>query len=154
MYKRRTKPKVSADYIVGLTDGEGCFYALIKPPFNKKGGALVQLNFFIKVQECDKKVLDKVCNTLGCGAVYFQAETRANHAQCYRYTVNSHKDIMNVIIPFFQKHPLHSHSKQKNFLLFCRIAKLVKRGVHHTSKGIGRIRQLKSKMNLRTRVVR
>ncbi len=25
---RRTKPTVSADYIVGLTDGEGCFYVL------------------------------------------------------------------------------------------------------------------------------
>lgn len=154
MYKRRTKPKVNVDYIVGLTDGEGCFYVLIKPPFNKKGGALVQLNFFIKVQESDKKVLDKVCNTLGCGAVYFQAETRVNHAQCYRYTVNSHKDIMKVVIPFFKKHSLQSYSKQKNFLLFCRITELVKKGVHHNAQGIERIRQLKSKMNLRTRVVR
>lgn len=154
MYKRRTKPLVSADYIVGLTDGEGCFYVLIKPPFNKKGGALVQLNFFIKVQEQDKQVLDKVCNSLKCGKVYFQAETRANHAQCYRYTVNSHRDIINSIIPFFQKYPLQSKSKQKNFLLFCRIAKLVKQGAHHTAKGIERIRLLKSQMNLRTRVVR
>ena len=23
---RRAKPKLSADYVVGLTDGEGCFY--------------------------------------------------------------------------------------------------------------------------------
>jgi hypothetical protein len=145
---------VSADYIVGLTDGEGCFYVLIKPPFNKNGGALVQLNFFIKVQAQDKGMLNKVCNTLNCGAVYFQAETRANHAQCYRYTVNSHKDILQVIIPFFQKHLLQGNSKQKNFLLFCKIAKLVKQGVHHTAKGIKRIRQLKSQMNLRTRVVR
>ena len=47
---RRTKPTVSADYIVGLTDGEGCFYVVLKKPFNKNGGARVQLNFFIKVQ--------------------------------------------------------------------------------------------------------
>ncbi len=154
MYKRRTKPLVSEDYIVGLTDGEGCFYVLIRPPFSRKGGARVQLNFFIKVQQSDKKVLDKVCNTLKCGAVYFQAETRANHAQCYRYSVSSHQDIINVIIPFFQKHPLQSYSKQKNFLLFCRIAKLVKNGAHHDAKGVEHIRLLKSQMNLRTRVVR
>ena len=154
MYKRRTKPLVSADYVVGLTDGEGCFYVLIRPPYNKQGGAIVQLNFFIKVQECDKRMLDMVCNTLGCGAVYFQAETRANHAQCYRYTVNSHRDIINIIIPFFKKYSLRSYSKQKNFLLFCRIAKLVRQGVHHTAVGVERIRFLKSQINLRTRVVR
>ncbi|MBU2052638.1 MAG: LAGLIDADG family homing endonuclease, partial [Nanoarchaeota archaeon] len=94
----RTKP-VSPDYIVGLTDGEGCFYVLVKPPYNQNGGAIVQLSFLIKVKEEDKIILDKVCNTLGCGSVYFQHEKRINHSQCYRYTVNSHRDIINTIIP-------------------------------------------------------
>ena len=151
---RRTKPTVSVDYIVGLTDGEGCFYTLVRPPFNKNGGALVQLNFFIKVQEQDKDLLDKVCNTLGCGAVYFQPEIRANHSQCYRYTVNTHHAILGVIIPFFLKHPLQSVSKRRNFDLFCKIAKLVEQGTHHTKEGVDQIRLLKSQMNLRTRVAR
>ena len=121
----RTKPMVSADYVVGLTDGEGCFYALIKSPFNNHGGAIVQLQFFIKVQARDRPVLDKVRQRIGCGAVYFQAETRANHAQCYRYTVNSHRDIVGVIIPFFRAHPLQSPSKKKSFEIFlpnCKIS--------------------------------
>ena len=151
---RRTKPMVSADYIVGLTDGEGCFYVLIKPPVNRNGGAMVQLNFFIKVQEQDKNMLEKVKNTLGCGAVYFQAEGRENHSQCYRYTVNTHTGILGVIIPFFRKHPLQSYSKSKNFELFCKIAKLVENGKHHSKLGLDQIRLLKSQMNLRTRVVR
>jgi hypothetical protein len=54
LWRGRTKPIVSADYIVGLTDGEGCFYVLVRPPFNKKGGARVELHFYIKVQEQDK----------------------------------------------------------------------------------------------------
>ncbi len=150
----RTKPIVSADYIVGLTDGEGCFYVLVRPPYNQNGGAMVQLNFFIKVQEEDKEMLEKVRNTLDCGAVYFQHETRANHVQCYRYTVASHRDILERVIPFFRKHPLQSNSKRKNFELFCRIAEMVENGRHHTKHGIEQIKELKSQMNHRTRVVR
>ena len=51
---------ISAEYVVGLTDGEGCFYVLIKPPYNKNGGGLVQLNFHIKMQAEDKPLLYEV----------------------------------------------------------------------------------------------
>ena len=145
---------ISPDYIVGLTDGEGCFYVLIKSPLNKWGGGQVVLNFFIKVQECDKVVLDEVRRALGCGAVYFQPEGRKNHTNCYRYTVSSHSAILNVIIPFFRKHRLQTVSKTKNFELFCQIAELVKNGAHHSKSGLGQIRLLKSQMNIRARVVR
>ncbi len=145
---------VSADYIVGLTDGEGCFYVLVKPPFNRQGGAMVQLSFLIKVQAQDKEMLEKVRDALGCGAVYYQHETRTNHAQCYRYTVNSHRDVLGTIIPFFKAHQLQGNSKQKNFELFCEIAKAVENGAHHTRDGLRRIIALKSQMNRRARVVR
>jgi len=150
MCSGRTKPVVSPDYIVGLTDGEGCFYVLVRPPYNRNGGAMVQLCFFIKVKEKDKEMLKKVCNTLGCGAVYFQHEKRINHAQCYRYTVNTHRDIFGKIIPFFQKYRLNSNSKQRSFRMFCEIAELVRNGAHHTKEGIEQIQQMKKKMNPRT----
>ena len=97
---------VSADYIVGLTDGEGCFYVLIKPVHNKYGGALVQLNFHLKLQAEDKPLLMAIKKFLQCGNVYYQNEKRANHTTCYRYTVNSHRDIIGKIIPFFQANVL------------------------------------------------
>ncbi len=150
----RAKPMVSPDYIVGLTDGEGCFYVLVRPPYNRKGGAMVQLRFFIKVQEEDKEMLEKVRDALGCGSVYFQHETRANHVQCYRYTVGSHRDIFGKIIPFFQTYSLQSVSKAKNFKIFCDVANLVKRGAHHNKEGVEQVQRLKSQMNHRTRVVR
>lgn len=149
----RAKPLVSPDYIVGLTDGEGCFYVNVKPPYNRNGGGIVQLNFHIKVKVDDKQLLEKVRDSLGCGGVYYQHETRKNHAQCYRYTVASHRDILEKIIPFFQKHPLFS-SKQKDFDKLCAIADLVLQGAHHNEAGIAKIRQIKSKMNQRTRSVR
>lgn len=145
---------VSADYIVGLTDGEGCFYVLVRPPYNKYGGANVILNFFIKVQASDGEMLEQVKSTLGCGGLYFQKENRPNHSECIRYTVSSHKDIFSVIIPFFQTHPLLGEGKIRNFQLFCKIANLVKDGKHHTKDGIEQIQLLKSQMNHGARVVR
>ena len=102
----RTKPIVSADYVVGLTDGEGCFYVNVADSSSYRGGARIDLNFYVKMNEKDIDLLLKIKNTLGCGNVYFQKEQRKNHTQCYRYTVGSHRDVIGKIIPFFKKHRL------------------------------------------------
>ena len=157
MFRRgRTKPIIPPSYIVGLTDGEGCFYVLVRPPYNQKGGALVELKFFIKLKKTDREILEKVKRSLGCGSVYFQHEKRENHAQCYRYTVGSHQDIFKRIVPFFKKHSLQTKSKKRSFKIFCKIANLVKSGKHHNRKGINLIQRLKLTINAnsRTRVVR
>ena len=146
----RTKPGVSNEYIVGLTDGEGCFYVNVGVSSRYRSGMRIQMHFHIKMQEKDKQLLEKIKNTIGCGAVYFQKERRVNHTQCYRYTVSSQSDILNIIIPFFKKHPLQSCSKNYSFQIFCKIAKLVKSDAHLSKKGINKIRVLKSKMNQKT----
>ena len=110
----------------------------------------MQLHFHIKMQERDRELLEKVRNTIGCGEVYFQKEQRANHCQCYRYTVSAKRDILNVVIPFFKKYPLQSASKQANFELFCQIASLIEEGKHLSAEGIEEIRTLKSRMNIKT----
>jgi hypothetical protein len=146
----RTKPMVSKEYVVGLSDGEGCFYVNVKKSSLYRTGFRIQLHFYIKMQEKDKSLLEKIKNTLDCGAVYFQKEQRVNHTQCYRYTVSSQEDILNVIIPFFSKYPLQSVSKKFNFNIFCRIANLVKAKAHLTKNGVDKIKFLKSQMNQKT----
>ena len=143
----RTKPIVSPEYVVGLTDGEGCFYVNVRQSLAYRAGAVVQLHFHIKLNQRDKEVLQKVCNTLDCGEVYFQKEKRANHTQCYRFTVASHTAILEKIIPFFTQHPLQSVSKRENFAIFCKVANFVKNKKHLTKKGIEQIRRWKSLMN-------
>ena len=145
----RTKPTVSKDYIVGLTDGEGCFYVNVSKTNAYKAGFRVQLHFHLKLQEIDQDLLWKICNSLQCGNVYFQKEKRKNHSQCYRFTVSSKKDIFSKIIPFFKENPLQTTSKKASFDIFCQIADLVENDVHLTVKGIDKIRSLKSKMNRR-----
>lgn len=146
----RTKLTVSSDYIVGITDGEGCFYVNLGKYAAYKSGVRVQLHFHLKLQAQNEDLLWKIRNTLNCGNVYFQKEKRKNHAQCYRYTVSAQRDIFEKIIPFFQKHPLQTASKRKSFDIFCQIAELVQQERHLTAKGIDKIRVLKSQMNKRT----
>jgi hypothetical protein len=141
---------VSVDYVVGLTDGEGCFYVNLTQTKAYSSGVRVQMHFHIKLQEADKDLLWKICNTLDCGNVYFQKETRVNHAQCYRYTVSSQRDIFLKIIPFFKQHSLQSASKRKSFDSFCAIARLIEAKEHLSPKGIEKIRLLKQGMNQRT----
>jgi hypothetical protein len=147
---RRTKPIVSKDYVVGLTDGEGCFYVNIWKSSSYQVGAGVQMHFHIKMQEKDKALLYKIRNTLKCGNVYFQKENRANHTQCYRYTISAQRDILNKLIPFFQHNTLQSISKHKNFAIFCKIGELLQNKAHLTKEGLKRIRILKQKMNKKT----
>jgi len=146
----RTKPTLSADYIVGLTDGEGCFHVNLVPLPAYTAGWRVQLHFHLKLQAKDEALLWELKRALGCGNVYLQKETRANHAQCYRYTISAMRDIERVLIPFFVQHPLRTVTKQKNFQLFCTIARIVCRKEHLTLKGIEKIKRLKVQMNQRT----
>ena len=146
----RTKPVVDKDYVVGLTDGEGCFYVNVGRSLRYKSGFVVQLHFHIKMQEKDRFLLEKIKNTLDCGAVYFQKEQRANHTQCYRYTVSAKRDILSKVIPFFKKYPLQSTSKKVNFAIFQKIAKIVDSGRHLTKSGVTHIQKLKSTMNQKT----
>ena len=148
-FKGRAKPVLSVDYIVGLTDGEGCFYVNVSSSNRYNAGARVELRFMIKLQARDREVLERVKETLGCGAVYFQKEVRRNHTQCFRYTVGSHGDILTNVIPFFLRHPLQSPSKRASFLAFCRIAQLVEQKAHLTTDGVHEIYRLKVNMNQR-----
>jgi len=146
---------LSADYVVGLTDGEGCFYVNIRPPDKRwfRASPNVATHFYIKMREDERHLLEELKDFFGCGAVYHQKDKRRNHRSCYRYEINSQRDVHNVLIPFFDAHPLRSE-KQKNYEVFRRVAILVKERKHRDSDGLNLIKRLKSQMNLGARPVR
>ena len=83
----REKPEtLSADYIVGLTDGEGCFYVEARTPIGAHKTPRVELHFFIKLREDELFLLKKVKKFFGCGGIYRQKEYRANQRNCYSQT--------------------------------------------------------------------
>ena len=149
----RTKPVIKPEYIVGLTDGEGCFYVNLRPARSLTSRSWVETHFYIKVRQEDRPMLEAVKEALGCGAIYLQKENRPNHTPCYRFGVNNRQDIREKIIPLFKKYPLRS-LKRNDFGLFATVAEIVDRQEHLTSRGINKIRRLKGLMNYRTRRVR
>lgn len=145
----RTKPgMLSADYIVGLTDGEGSFTVYLNPP-NKKHGSVnyrVQCRYYIKMREDDRSLLEKVQMFWGCGKIYFQKEYRMNQRDNYRFEIFNYQLLKGVVIPFFRKHPLQS-KRINDFELFCKILDLALEKAHHTKSGLRKIKKLKGKMH-------
>lgn len=140
---------LNANYIVGLSDGEGCFYVLLTERDkikNPKAHIMAKSHFYIKLRNDDLLILQKVKEFFGYGFIYFQKESRKNHSSCYRFEINSNKDKLK-LIDFFNKHPLQSPKKQRDFEIFSEVTKMIINRDHFTFEGESRIRQLKSLMH-------
>ena len=142
--------KITPDYIIGLTDGEGSFTAYVKDPSSKKNvkrRVKAEPRFYLKLIEKDKDILYKLKDYFGCGNVYFQKDKRPNHQNCYRYEVASRDNLEKIIIPFFEKHQLRLASKINDFQFFCKIVEKMTEGQHLTESGLKSLYKLKQKMH-------
>lgn len=144
---------LSADYIVGLTDGEGSFSVFIRSPHKKRARYTryyrVECHYYIKLREDELSLLRKIKKFFNCGFIYLQKDKRPNHRNCYRFEISGYQKIRDVVIPFFRKHQLYSPNKRNDFNLFCKIFELIKnrRERHFTEKELDKIRKLKSQMH-------
>ena len=109
---------LKAPYIVGLTEGEGCFLVCLRKDFR------IDLRFFITQAIGNKSLLEKVQQYFKVGSVY-QKSNRKGRLPAFVFEVTKRDDIYQVIIPFFRKHKLFGY-KAKSFNSFCQIAQLVK----------------------------
>ena len=116
--------EITADYIVGFTDGEGCFYVQIRTDFR------VVLRFFITQRFDNKEVLEEIRNYFGVGYVHLKAqewgkEYRRTRRPTYVFEVTKQDHIQKVIVPFFRTYPLRG-IKRLSFEKFAKIADIVK----------------------------
>ena len=139
---------LSANYIVGLTDGEGSFTIYLRPPKKKYGSKnyRVECHYYIKLRDDDKNLLEQVKKFFGVGRISFQRNNRPNHHHAYRFEVTNLKELLKVVIPFFEKHKLVS-KRRKDFELFKKIVKSVSKKEHLTKEGLSKIQQWKSEMH-------
>ncbi|MFH0978872.1 MAG: LAGLIDADG family homing endonuclease [Candidatus Woesearchaeota archaeon] len=128
------------NYVLGLVDGEGSFNVMIS---HNKRRAKVELKFCLKLRHQDKEVLDELQTFFGCGKVYIQRDKRANHSLCYRFEVQNKKEIVQKIIPFFEKHQPKLPSRKRDFELFRQITEISTR----EPVDLGKIEELKGKLH-------
>ena len=112
-------------YIVGLIDGEGSFTVHVSRKDSQRNGkkrrARIEPKFYVKLAEEDKEILYQLKQYFNCGNVYLQKDRRSGHKDCYRYEVTNRKELINKIIPFFQKNKNRLRSKKRDFETFVQI---------------------------------
>nr|YP_009722340.1 hypothetical protein [Morchella importuna]QGN66742.1 hypothetical protein [Morchella importuna] len=130
---------IDPNWIVGFTEGEGCFMIHVQKHSTSKLGKAVKLNFQITQHEKDKELLNIIILYLNCG-------TLKTNNLCKVLTVTKFEDVYSIIIPFFQRYPLQG-VKRLNFIDFINAAELIKVKAHLTTEGLDKILLLKSGMN-------
>jgi len=68
--------------------------------------------------------------------------------QSVSLTIRNFTDIVNTVIPFFEKYPILG-AKSLDFADFKKVAEIVKNKEHLTSSGFEQIKRINSTMNLR-----
>lgn len=126
-------------FITGFSDAESSFVCSIRKNNNIKIGWRITLSFQIQLHKQDLPLLNQIQAFFGVGKIYESKEK-------ILYQVRSVQDLINVIIPHFNKYPLISQ-KRADFELFKLVVELVNSGEHLTSEGLTKILALKASMN-------
>lgn len=118
--------KLPGDYVAGFVDGEGCFALKFRRDIrherkNKPVYFYWDIEFAIMLHGDDKEILEKIRETLGCGRLG-NLDKRGN----IRYAVNDINELSEVVIPFFERHPLYA-KKKNDFELWKEAAGLFKK---------------------------
>lgn len=135
-------------WVVGFTDGEGCFsVSLIKNQTTKSGWQLFP-EFVITQGAKSLLALEEIKNHFQCGKIFVNKRYDNHNEYLYRYCVRSLKDLKEKIIPFFERRRLMTH-KMNDFKIFARIVNYMSRLIHLKPEGKRRIASLIEQMNRR-----
>ena len=126
-------------YFSGFVDGEGSFNVSLRKKPDYKVGWQPVLSF--NVSQREQEVLALMKFHFNCGII------KRRRDGLYSYDVTNPKAIQDVIIPFFEKYKFFSPSKENNFLIFKKIARLMFAKRHLKPKGFRKLLQLREKLN-------
>ena len=108
-----------------------------------KLGVQVLPEFTVVQHQVDEQVLHALKDYFGCGVV------RKNHGTRLCYRVRGQENLLDKIIPFFEKHQLKTR-KRVDFAKFRKVLLLMEKGEHLNPDGLEKIRQIKTTMNSTT----
>lgn len=127
-------------FVTGFTDGEGSWGLSISKDSGRKMGYSVSPKFTIGLHANDIALLERIASQFGVGNISIGSNN------LIRWHVGSVKDLVNVIIPFFEQYPLISQ-KRADFELFKRAVELVNNKEHMTQAGLQEIINIKASLN-------
>lgn len=107
-----------------------------------KTGYIVQLRYMISQHSRDQQLINNFVEFFNCGSVI---KVLAKES-AVEFRVSSLKDIINTIIPFFDKYPIKG-AKSADFPDFRRIVEIMKTKGQLAPAGLAQIREIKAGMN-------
>ena len=135
--------RLDNSWIVGFTDGEGCFHISINKIPEMSLGWQVLPEFRIVQHEKDEELLIKIKDYFGFGSV--QINRTDFHGTRKEFRVRG-LDNLNKIVKFFKENSLKTY-KRKDFELFSEVIDLMNNNKHLTKEGLDEIAKLVSEMN-------
>jgi hypothetical protein len=135
-----------AGWIIGYTDGEGCFSVSLFRNKTTKFGWQVFPEFVVTQGEKSKKSLEILLKFFKCGKVFVNKRYDNHNENLYRYCVRSKKDLTEIIIPFFRQNRLKT-AKKEDFEIFAKVLTMMNENKHSELNGIKRIAKMIEKMN-------
>lgn len=138
-------------WIVGFTDGEGCFCISINKNYKAKLGWQVMPEFVITQGEKSLSSLELVKRFFECGRIFVNRRNDNHKENLYRYCVRNLADLEEKIIPFFKANKLKTY-KKNSFRIWSQVIRLMrKKRLHLNLKGIERIAKMSEKINQQKR---
>jgi hypothetical protein len=131
---------LEAQWVVGFTDGEGCFHVGIARHPEMTSGFQVLPEFTIVQHKRDIGVLHALKQFFDCGVV------RVNHGDRMCWRVRKLEHLCDRIVPFFEKHDLKTRKRQ-DFLRFRKVVRWMSDGRHLTAEGLKEIMRIAEEMN-------
>lgn len=129
-------------YLAGFADGEGCFsISICRHKFARLKWKIDPL-FQVYQHKDNAKILYIFKKILKCGYV----SKKGGNPSCFVYCVDKTQELIEVIIPFFERHPLLGE-KYNNFLLFKEIVFGLYQKQHLSKSGFIHLVELAFKMN-------
>ncbi len=135
--------ELSADWVVGFVDGEGCFHVSINRHPEMTVGYQVLPEFVVVQHERDRQILMAVKRFFGFGVV------RSNHGNRLCYRVRE-LESLGKVCDFFLQHPLKT-KKAVDFLKFRDVVRLISLRRHLVREGLLEIIAIALEMNSTSR---
>ena len=131
-------------WIAGFVDGEGCFSVSLHRNerfASRSFGWQINPTFHVYQHQRHRFILEALRDTFGVGRIV----SKGPGSSVLTYSVQRRKDVSGIILPFFERHPLHV--KAHDLENFARIVDGLSRGEHFTYAGFERLVRLAYSMN-------
>ena len=143
---------IKIGWVIGFVDGEGCFSInFIRQPerHNRKGyktGIQVAHEFAVTQGAKSIDCLHKLNEFFAIGSVLVNTRHDNHKENLYRYVVRRRSDLLQVVIPFFERHQLQT-SKRLDFEKFAECVRRMDVNDHLTREGLIGIAETAQTMN-------